>query len=333
MKQISCSLMAITTITALVLIAYPLATVSATNGAVVTTTDESVDGTGHCLNGYSGGNCTPTQTQTHVPHTATFTPTSSKTPGPPTSTFTATPTQTKTHVPHTATFTPTSTPTSTSTATSTPTTTSIPPCQPTIVSADFSKVAVGVSVEGLGVVAPDLNIDANGTAVKILEAVDPFAFAANTSNGHVQNGGLAPGGGFTDTTAVSAQQAHHYTFTFAPGVSVSNFTLHMLDSGDYNPSQSPSHLFSISAYNANGFVIAKQEISYTTPPVANPTTSDLYGNPLITGDALTALSGQLGNWTWNLSASGIVKITLDFGAGFDPFIGFDNLTYTPDCLR
>jgi len=47
-----------------------------------------------------------------------------------------------------------------------------------------------------------------------------------------------------------------------------------------------------------------------------------------TGDA-TASPGQPGNWTWNISGSGITKVILDFGDGYDPNIAFDNLSYCP----
>ena len=106
-------------------------------------------------------------------------------------------------------------------------------CQPTVITADFSQVAVGGSVEGLGAVAPNLKIDAVGTAVKILPATESFAYRAPNGAAAVSNDGVAAGGGFSDIATATAHQAHLYTFTF-PGISVSNFSLHMLDYGDLN---------------------------------------------------------------------------------------------------
>jgi hypothetical protein len=185
-------------------------------------------------------------------------------------------------------------------------------------------------VEGLGVVAPGLNIDAKGTAVKLLPSMDPLAYFSNVNGVSTINGNMAPNGGFTDLTTKNALQPHLYTFTFAPGTSVSNFSLHMLDFGDWNPTNSTNHYVSMTAYDSLGNVVAKQELSYITPPVASPQSSDLYGILAITGDA-SAAPGQLGNWTWNLFGSGMVKVVLEFGVGYDPNIALDVLSFTTVC--
>jgi len=182
----------------------------------------------------------------------------------------------------------------------------------------------------MGAVATGLNIDAKGTAVKILDALPPTAYGAGAGN-TLLNGGINPGGGFSDIVTKSALQPHLYTFTFAPGTTVSRFSLHMLDNGDWNPTLNTSHYVSMTAYNAAGFVVARQEINYTTLAEGVPTSSSIYGDLRTTGDALLAAPGQLGNWTWNLSGNGIVKVVLEFGAGYDPAIAFDTLTFTPDC--
>lgn len=262
---------------------------------------------------------TPTESETVTPTPPTPTETATVTPPTPTETATETP----------PTPTETSTLTSTPTETVTPTTTP-PVCQPTVVTADFSQIAVGQSVEGMGVVAPGLNIDAIGTAVKIQEGVQPAAYGAPNDN-PTSNGGLASGGGFSDVETRDALQAHHYTFTFATGVSVSNFSLHMLDFGDWNTTASASHDVSITAYDANGFIVSRQEINYTTPAVGTPRSSSGFGDVWITGDAVTSSPGELGNWTWRLGGSGIVEVVLDFGAGYDPAIGFDTLSFTTQC--
>jgi hypothetical protein len=264
----------------------------------------------------------PTETTTITPtptETVTSTPTSTTTP-----TQTTTPSVTPT-VTETPSVTPTLTLTPTPTMTTTPTTTP-PVCVPTVVIADFSQVAVGQSVEGMGVVAPGLNIDAKGTAVKIVEGAEPSVYGAGAGNA-VLNGGITPAG-FSDAATKQLKQPHQYTFTFASGTTVSNFSLRMLDFGDLNPTGAASSYASMTAYNANGFVVAKQELIYTTTGVYQ---SPQYGDLLVSGDALLAEPGEPGNWTWNVAGSGIVRVELEFGTGFDPNIGFDTLSFTTEC--
>jgi hypothetical protein len=101
----------------------------------------------------------------------------------------------------------------------------------------------------------------------------------------------------------------------------------MLDFGDYNPTGSTSTLVTITAYNASNVAVASQQLSYTAVGLISP----LYGNLAITGDAISAIPGQPGNWTWNVSGSGIVRVVLDFGVGYDPNIGLDLLSFTVEC--
>jgi len=252
-------------------------------------------------------------------NTPTHTPT-------PTGSLTTTPTPTST-----GSITPTFTPTSTGSTTPTPTGTTPPSiCPPSVIFANFSSISGGQSVEGLGVVAPYLNIDAKGTAVKVLQSAQPLIYFAPPSSGTI-NAGLAGDGGFSDVITKNAFQAHLYTFTFAPGVSVTNFSLHMLDYGDWNPSLSTSHLVHMTAYNANGNVVSREELNYTTLAEVTPRSSSLYGDLLFNGDAVAAPLGQPGNWIWNVSGNGIVKIVLEFGAGYDPNIAFDLLSFTTEC--
>jgi hypothetical protein len=258
--------------------------------------------------------------------TGTFTPTFTST-----STATATPTGSGTP---TGSVTPSATPTSTSTATATstgsvtPTATPPPACPPTVIYANFNNVPAGHSVEGLGVVAPYLNIDAKGTALKVSQTTAPVIYLAPPGSGNV-NGGLAGDGGFSDVDTKAALEPHLYTFTFAPGVSVTNFSLHMLDFGDWNPTLSASHYVSMTAYDVNGNEIpnAKEELSYTTPTDNLPRSSNLYGDMRLNGDAVAAPAGQPGNWIWNISGNGIVRIVLEFGVGHDPNVAFDLLRY------
>jgi hypothetical protein len=201
-------------------------------------------------------------------------------------------------------------------------------CQPEVVTADFSQVGVGETVEGLGKVAPYLSIDARGTAVKILEGTAPDAFGS-PNDAKVMNGGIAANGGFVDIEARQAGDIHRYVFTFT-GTSVSEFSLHMLDYGDWNVPADASHYVEMVAYNGNGAEVDRQELTYTSPEVTVPRSSDIYGDLWFSGDA-SGLPGQPGNWTWNVTGSGIVQVVLEFGSGYDTAIGFDTLTFTTEC--
>jgi len=266
---------------------------------------------------------TPTRTKTATP---TRTPTATRTPGV-TNTPTFTPSFTATFTPTetaTATMTTTATETTTATATATATPTASPPvCEPTLVTADFSGIAPGDSVEAMGAVAPALYIKAKGMAVKIAEGVQPFAYGA-PNNTPIINGGLAAGGGFSDVITQQARprQPHLYTFTFAPGTSVSQFSLRMLDYSDLNPTQSATHIVTLSGFNASNLLVARQIFSFTSPT---------FGDLKITGDAITALPGQPGRRVMRISGTGIVRVVLRFGVGFDPNVGFDTLRFTTEC--
>ena len=288
---------------------------------------------------------TPTRTPTGGFTPATPTPTGTITPATPTPTGTITPptsTPTGTITPPTPTPTgtitpPTPTPTGTITP-PTPTGSTTPPvCTPTIVTANFGAIAVNQSVEGLGAVAPDLNINANGTAVKVASGVAPLFYISPNTGNSVLNDGLGAGGGFSDGNArLGASppdgRPHLYTFTFAAGVSVSDFSLHMLDFGDLNPTLSTAHHATMIAYDANGAVVTTHVLDYTTLAERNPISMDT------AGDATGALPGQPGNWTWHVSGAGIVRVVLDFGVldpinnkGYDPNIAFDNLSFATEC--
>lgn len=266
---------------------------------------------------------TATPTRTKTP-TATRTPTATKTPTA-TNTLTFTPTFTATFTPTettTATTTATPTETTTATATFTATPTGTPPvCEPTLVMADFSSIAPGDSVEAMGAVAPNLSIKAKGMAIKIAEGVQPFVYGA-PNKAQIINGGLAAGGGFSDKITQMARQAHLYTFTFAQGTSVSQFSVRMLDYSDLNPTNSATHTVVLNGFNASNVIVARQVFSFTSPT---------FGDLKITGDAITALAGQPGRRVMRISGSGIVRVVLRFGVGFDPNVGFDTLRFTTEC--
>jgi hypothetical protein len=323
MSRIAYVLLSLLILTAFAPIAPLLSNASISINGHVPTADATVDSSGGCNHGsLDSGDCRATKTPTR---TAIATDEATEIvdcdgdggTNPNDDHCTATPTHTPTATPNACQIT-----------------------QPTTEAADFSNIATGGSVQGLGMVAPDLNITAQGAAVKVVEGADPWAFTGDSSGtpttgnptgAPIKNGDIAAGGGFSNVDASANRQPQDYTFTFTPGVLVSDFSLHMLDFGDWNPSTSTLHSIGLTGYDANNVVVAQQTLSYTTPADSLPTSSDLYGNLQMSGDAMTALSGQPGNWTWHISGQGIVKISLVSDAGFDPAIAFDGLTFTANC--
>ena len=259
-----------------------------------------------------------TSTFTHTA-TATATATGSQTV---TSTATATATATATgSITPTGSVTPTFTPTATPTSTGT-----ITVCPAVTVRANFSQVNVGDTVEGFGVVAPYLNIDAKGSAVMIQAGQDPFQYRATGTGTAIVNGGIDPTGGFGDSITQLRGQPHRYTFSFVPGISVNDFSLRMLDFGDLNPTLATNHTVTMRGYNAAGQVVAERILSYTTTAVRLPPEMTM------AGDATGATLGQPGNYPWHITGNGIIKVVLEFGEGYDPNVGFDNLAFTTeDC--
>ena len=100
----------------------------------------------------------------------------------------------------------------------------------------------------------------------------------------------------------------------------------MLDFGDLNPSNDPVHYASITAFDVNNNIVSKSELSFVSDANYN---SPQYGYLGTTGDAKLALPGQPGNWMWNVAGSGITKVVLDFGSGYDPNVAFDTLSFCP----
>ena len=231
-------------------------------------------------------------------------------------------------------------------------------CQ--LVLGNFSSVQPGQPVEGLGRVAPDLNIDANGTAVRVAELQAPVMYVSPNTQ-IISNSGLSPAGGFADLITQDAPPDPHretpqFTFTFntPENVSVVQFCLRMLDFGDWNPEKRVLQKVTLIAYDAEvgGNPIAQEELSYQlimdTPTDGTPGIAlTLDGLPLcrdmyFCGDGETGLLGEPGNWVWSVTANGIKRVELRFGVeigdldpvtgqpipyGFDPNFALDSLSF------
>ena len=187
----------------------------------------------------------------------------------------------------------------------------------------------GNSVEGPGVYMNNVWITTTtGQAQYITEATGGASvYGAPNIPGFPKNGCIdirfTPGEGFAD---VGAQ--HDYTFTFKE--TVSDFSLRMVDFGDFNPDESNSHEIVMTAYGVGGNPIATDVLSYDSDGLVNPRSSD-YGDLYITGDACTAADAdEPGNWVFDVAEPGIAKVTLQVTAGLDPKIAFTDMDFTSE---
>ena len=195
--------------------------------------------------------------------------------------------------------------------------------------ADFNTIGAGNTVEGLGAVHPDLNIDAPGTAVAVADGAAPTAYLAPNDLGYI-NEGLGSNGGFYDTAL-----EHEYSFSFAPGLSVDLFNLRMRDFGDWNGVNATWHQISLIAYNANDEIVDTSVLEYTTDDQQRPTSSQ-FGSLYISGDAVTAEEEQPGNYTFTVEGTAITRIELRFdndvvpGTPSDDFYALDVLCFNTE---
>jgi Spy/CpxP family protein refolding chaperone len=300
---------------------------SAATSAAITATPTGPEA-GDC--DHDGGNdprddvCTATPTSI-----VTSTPTSPVTPTPsPVVTLTITATSTSTE-----TLTQTATPTGTLTPTATQ-----PACVPQTEKANYAGLnegesVLGVDAQGIGKVAPHLNIqETDDDAVKLIRGSSRFVAYGAGPNNATPNGGMPPNGGFGDVDKWTVDTPpDSYTFSFIGDIAVQDFTLHMLDFGDYNPTDSGVHDAVMTGFDANGVVNA-MSLHYSSPAITNPTSSSSpnYGNLQLNGDTLQSSGNPPGSWTWHVDGGGkaITRVELRFNQGYDPKIGFDNLSFT-----
>ena len=196
---------------------------------------------------------------------------------------------------------------------------------------DFSSLSPGDSVEGAGTVHPLLEITStNGAGVALFPGVLPRTYGAPNGSGSMPNGGISPGGGFGD---INSARRHDFEFTFASGITVDAFSIRMVDYGDFNKAHATSHSVTLEALNALGVIVDSDVLSYTSTAATNPRSGSA-GDLFLTGDAVNALPGEPGLFTFSLSGLGISKVRILYahngpdrapGAPSDPNIAFDTL--------
>ncbi len=202
---------------------------------------------------------------------------------------------------------------------------------------DFSQFGAGESIEGMGTVHELLDIDAiYGEAVAIFEGGakaegeagwgvkenDTWSYQSNT--GTRINGGTYLGG-FSEVGTSKNSRNNSFRFTFKDGFVASDFSLLMLDYGDYNAFGAGEHNVYLTAFSGD------EEVSQSV----------LSGNGKENqGDATAGTDSsatRFGRTNLSVQGEGIthVELTFDFMKGdnlneksFDPFLGFDSLSFT-----
>ncbi|MGB2783495.1 MAG: hypothetical protein WBC45_06090 [Atribacterota bacterium] len=209
---------------------------------------------------------------------------------------------------------------------------------------NLTSFTAGQSVEGMDTVYTGLNIytelitpvtnDGLKEAVVIVEGVTPRAYGSHPSEGSsIINGCLGNGKGIAiQRNTFPENDLYNFVFQFSEGMTVSSFSLNMLDFGDYNQFQTTSHSIALVAYDADGIELIRDTLSYNSDSGINPTTSTQFGNLQNSGDACRAigLGGNLpGNYTFNVNHSSINKVALELDDGPDSYFGIRNICFTP----
>ncbi|MGD1929013.1 MAG: PEP-CTERM sorting domain-containing protein [Leptolyngbyaceae cyanobacterium] len=130
-------------------------------------------------------------------------------------------------------------------------------------------------------------------------------------------------GGFSEVSSNRNARNNSFEFTFAEGTTVSDFSLLMLDYGDYNAFGAQGHNVFLTAYSGD------QQIGQDS----------LAGQGKASGGDANSPDGVTEFGRTNLAVQGenitSVKLTFDFQKGgdthnksFDPFLGFDSLSFT-----
>lgn len=210
-------------------------------------------------------------------------------------------------------------------------------------------MAAGTEVEGLGTVHPLLNIGSSEVA-RVVETGNATYWGYNTSApSNSVNAGLEGGKGISDNeTSTTYNAIEDWQFTFAPGISISDFSIQMFDYGDFFPfetAESMTHTVTLEAWDASETtLIASDVLTFTSTGTGSMyrtsgTTWSYGGTDLhVAGDAYHDTSVNLtrdpddspGYWEFEVSGSGIekIKIVFDGNQSIDPGIAFDYIEFT-----
>ena len=214
---------------------------------------------------------------------------------------------------------------------------------------DFTNFVPGDQIEGMDTLYIGLNIytefvqDVPGIddgkpckkAKIIVAGLNPRAYGSGSSP--AQNGCLGSGNGIgIPRNSYPENDIYRFVFEFEPGLTVSSFSLNILDYGDHNLFLTEYHSVTLIAYDALGNELTRDELTYDSDNNIHPTTSTEYDNLQITGDACKAINYEEanpgnypGNYIFEVSYCGISKVVLELGEGPDPYFGIRNICFTP----
>jgi len=192
----------------------------------------------------------------------------------------------------------------------------------------------GTSVEGLGTVHPDLNIDSATENIVLIKTGDGTAWGYNTASG--VNGCLDGSYGIADGDD-DVDEGFEMTFG---GKTVSSFSILMLDYGDYFPhstASSMTHTIKLVGYDSSDVMVDDDVLTFTsTGPNStmriSGTTWTFGGTSLsVAGDAcpVRALNQSPGRWQFTVSGTGIAKVAIEFAdaQSVDSGVGWDDLSF------
>lgn len=185
---------------------------------------------------------------------------------------------------------------------------------------DFESLAPGATVEGPGAVHPDLTITSVAWpfspscvpgGAEVVQSGNPFPFAGYGAGANIPNGCLNGTKGFAD----SAGCVLDYDFTFKPGLTVSCFSIRIVDFGDLFPFGGATHQVLLTAYDAGNNIVDQAQLLM------------IGGVNLVTGDACTSQAGDPGNTILGVGGAGIVKVSLTYDSSPDPNVGYDDIAF------
>jgi hypothetical protein len=204
-----------------------------------------------------------------------------------------------------------------------------------VVEVSFAGYSPGDSIEGVKLSGHPITITStpimppiHHDAVVVKTEDGPLCYRANNASGpnKVVNGCLPATGAFSDG---QLERFSDYTITFDDPIKY--FSLRMYDYGDWNYYQKYDHTVRMVAYDSGNNPIDESVLDFDTTDIVKTNGHSLeFGAMAQAGDACDAEGGEPGNWTFEVSGSGIMKVKLFFEEGTDPAMALGLMKYELD---
>jgi hypothetical protein len=211
-----------------------------------------------------------------------------------------------------------------------------------VVESDVVSFDVVKSLVGANTIADGVYLDASGGINPIFNLYYPFvpgegiaAYGANL-NGvlNVHNACLPDNYGFSDGGTYDSNywnltRLHDYKYSFDENYVVHDFSLHMIDWGDYLPygkNIEEEYWVAMQAHAADGTVLDRDQFTFHTTDGTWNNRMTEYGSTSHLGDACESKIGDMGNYVFFVESAEvpIAYVTIKFKdfASMDPNIGF-----------